>query len=166
MTRRLLASLAAFGSGLVFGAGLVLGGMTDPNKVLGFLDVTGDFNPTLLFVMAGAVSVHALAYRVVRKRQTPWLAPKFVLPTRRDIDWKLIVGSALFGLGWGLAGYCPGPALVSLGSGSSAWVFVLSMALGSYAAARFESWLARPALQAAVRSADSDLTHPPLQGGA
>lgn len=166
MIRRHLTTLAAFGSGLLFGVGLVLGGMTDPEKVLGFLDVAGDFDPTLLFVMAGAIAVHATAYRWIVRRTRPLLANRFQVPTRRDIDPKLLGGAALFGLGWGLAGYCPGPGLVSLsGFGASAWVFVLSMAIGSYLAAKLEGRRAPPELRAAAPTAEADLTNTTLQGG-
>ena len=128
MTKTRIVSLVA---GLVFGIGLVLSGMTRPDKVIGFLDVTGAWDPSLAFVMGGGVLVYAIAWQVVRRWRTPLVAPVFALPTRRDIDGRLVAGAALFGLGWGIGGYCPGPALVSLPSGQpSVIVFVVAMVLG------------------------------------
>ena len=103
-------------AGLLFGVGLALSGMTDPAVVLGFLDVAGAWNPALLFVMVGAVPVTFLGYRLAFGRGRPWLAGGFDLPKRRAVDRPLLLGAALFGAGWGLAGYCPGPALASLPS--------------------------------------------------
>jgi uncharacterized membrane protein YedE/YeeE len=137
-------SMAGVGlvSGLLFGAGLVMSGMTLPAKVRGFLDFSGGWDPTLAFVMGGAIAVHFTAYRLIRGRAAPVLAPSFQIPTRRDIDGKLLVGAALFGLGWGLGGYCPGPAMVSLTSGApSVLVFVAAMLGASWLASRAESWL-------------------------
>jgi uncharacterized membrane protein YedE/YeeE len=125
--------LVAFGSGLLFGIGLLLSGMTDPKNVLGFLDVLGDWNPRLVFVMLGAICVHAPIVAWVRRRGTPLLASDLLIPTRRDIDLALVSGSMLFGVGWGISGYCPGPVLVSLPSGRiGVLVFVGAMALGSW----------------------------------
>ncbi len=122
----------AVASGLLFGAGLGVGGMTKPHKVIGFLDFGGNWDPSLAFVMLGAISVHALAYRLVSGSAGPLFAAQFAIPTRRDIDGRLLVGAAVFGVGWGLAGFCPGPALVSLGSGSvGAIAFVLMFFVGS-----------------------------------
>lgn len=130
--------LAALVAGLVFGVGLVLGGMTQPAVVLGFLDVFGGWNPQLLFLMAAAVAVTALGYRLVLQGRQPLLANVFQVPTARHIDRRLLVGSAIFGIGWGLAGYCPGPALASLAGGApSLWLFVACMLLGWWLAARF-----------------------------
>src|SRR5690606_37556201 len=95
---------------------LGISGMTQPGRVVGFLDVFGDWDPTLAFVMAGAVAVHFITYRLIRKRKSPLWAPKWHLPTDRKLDSKLVLGAVLFGVGWGLAGYCPGPALTSLAS--------------------------------------------------
>jgi uncharacterized membrane protein YedE/YeeE len=106
--------LTFFVLGALFAAGLVISGMTQPSKVVGFLDVTGNWDPSLALVMLGAVAVHASTYRLVRRRKSPLLALSFQVPTRSDIDAKLILGSALFGVGWGIAGYCPGPAITSL----------------------------------------------------
>jgi len=113
-SRKLGQRVVAFSSGLLLGAGLLVSGMTDPQKVLGFLDVFGAFDPSLMFVMLGAIGVHMLAYRF-KERFTarPSFGDVYVLPVRRKIDAKLVVGALLFGLGWGLGGYCPGPAISS-----------------------------------------------------
>jgi len=125
---------ASFGSALLFGLGLGLSGMTLPSKVIGFLDVTGPWDPTLAFVMMGAIFVHAISFRLITKRTSPFLTTSFRLPTRNDIDSMLIIGALVFGLGWGLAGFCPGPAIVGLVSGIPAvFVFVASMLVGIYA---------------------------------
>lgn len=118
--------------GAIFGAGLLLGGMTDPAKVVGFLNLRGAWDPSLAFVMGGAIAVYApLLALVRRRRQTPWVDTTFHLPTRRDIDVGLVLGAAIFGVGWGLGGLCPGPGLVSAAAGhSSAIVFVLAMLVG------------------------------------
>ena len=117
--------------GLLFGLGLALSGMTQPQKVIGFLDFFGEWDPTLLFVMVGAILVHAVAYRFIKRRSSPILAEVFHLPPTKKVDWKLIAGSVLFGIGWGLAGYCPGPALTSLTTlRFDAIVFVAAMAIG------------------------------------
>ena len=125
-------------AGLLLGLGLSLGGMTQPAVVLGFLDLFGSWNPRLLFVMAGAVLTTAIGYRLVWRGMRPWFEASFKLPDTRKIDLRLIVGAALFGVGWGLAGYCPGPALASLGSGlASVWLLVATMALGWWLAAKW-----------------------------
>lgn len=127
--------------GLIFGVGLVISGMTRPDKVIGFLDVAGAWDPSLMFVMGGGVAVYAVAWQVVRRWKAPLVAPVFALPTRRDIDGRLVAGAALFGLGWGIGGYCPGPALVSVPSGQSAvLVFVAAMIGGMQL---FRVWDAR-----------------------
>ncbi|HTH60762.1 MAG TPA: YeeE/YedE family protein [Paraburkholderia sp.] len=110
-TARYFASLAA---GLVFGFGLALSGMTRPQKVLGFLDVAGQWDPSLMFVLGGAVVVATIAFRFVLRRAAPLFEPSFSLPTNRVIDAPLIGGALLFGIGWGIAGYCPGPAIAQL----------------------------------------------------
>lgn len=118
-------------SGALFGVGLLVSGMTQPAKVIGFLDVTGSWDPSLAFVMGGAVAVYAVLFRLVLRRSDPWFDVKFHLPTRSDIDVSLIVGSALFGIGWGLGGLCPGPALVAAAGGSMpALAFVGAMIVG------------------------------------
>ena len=126
--KRLLGSASA---GLLFGAGLVVSGMTDPSKVLAFLDPLGAWDPSLAFVMLGAIGVHALAHRVARRARKPLAAHEFHLPSTRSIDARLILGAATFGVGWGLAGYCPGPSVVAIGSGSAdAGVFVIAILAG------------------------------------
>ena len=118
-------------SGGLFGAGLLVAGMTQPERVAGFLDVGGRWDPTLAFVMMGGIGVHALALRLILRRESPLFGERFHLPTKKDLDGKLILGSAVFGLGWGLGGYCPGPGLVSaFGLSIPAIVFVLAMLVG------------------------------------
>lgn len=116
---------ASFLCGFVFALGLVLGGMTQPSKVVGFLDFTGAWDPSLAFVMGGALATHALLRPLVLRRGAPMLAPAFSLPSRVDIDGRLIAGAALFGVGWGLGGFCPGPAVASLGAASGAAMVVV-----------------------------------------
>jgi len=124
-------ALTSFVSGVVFALGLGIGGMTQPAKVIGFLDFAGDWDPSLAFVMIGAIAVHACLYRVIRNCPSPLFSPEFSLPTRTDIDLRLVGGAAIFGLGWGLAGFCPGPALTSLASGnSSPVIFSVAMIAG------------------------------------
>ncbi len=106
----------SFGCGLVFGLGLLLSGMTDPDRVRAFLDVTGAWDPTLAWVMGGAVATYAAAYRLASKRRAPLHAPGFSVPPRAPIDARLVVGAGIFGLGWGASGVCPGPSFVSLGA--------------------------------------------------
>ena len=117
--------------GLLFGIGLIVSGMTDPAKVIGFLDLAGDWDPSLAFVMGGAILVGFFAFRVARKRAQSFFGGAMRVPAAEDIDRRLVLGSIVFGAGWGLAGFCPGPALVSLGSGQdrAAW-FVLAMLAG------------------------------------
>lgn len=129
------AIVAALLSGLLFGAGLVVSQMVDPAKVLGFLDIAGiaggTWDPSLAFVMGGALAVTAPGYWFILRRKAPLAAPSFQVPTRRDIDAKLVLGAALFGIGWGLAGYCPGPAIASLVFGRlETAVFVVAMLAG------------------------------------
>lgn len=124
-------------AGLLFGAGLSLGGMTQPAVVLGFLDLAGAWNPRLLFVMAGAVATTALGYRLVWRARRPWFDDAFKLPAASRVDPRLVLGAALFGIGWGLAGYCPGPALASIGAGLAPVVLLVAMmVLGWWLAAR------------------------------
>lgn len=123
--------LVSLMAGLVFGLGLAIAEMTNPLKVLAFLDLAGDWDPSLAFVMGGAVTVTALAFRFILRRPVPLYGERFHLPTLTQIDRKLLVGAALFGIGWGLAGYCPGPALATVLSGNSeAWLFVPAMLVG------------------------------------
>jgi uncharacterized membrane protein YedE/YeeE len=145
VTRRAaLEALVGFAAGALFALGLALAGMNQPAKVIGFLDVSGDWDPSLALVMLGAIGVYFTAYRWARGRARPALARAFHLPARwsgalahrdqfskRTIDAKLVLGAALFGVGWGLGGYCPGPGLSSLGAGSAeAVVFVAAMTAG------------------------------------
>lgn len=124
-------NLVALLTGLLFGLGLVISGMTQPAKVVGFLNFFGDWDPSLAFVMGGAVVVNTIIFRLTKKRSRPLLGPKFHMPTKDEIDWRLIAGSALFGVGWGLAGYCPGPGITALVSMQApALVFVGAMAAG------------------------------------
>jgi len=119
---------AAFGAGLVFGFGLLLSGMTDPGKVIGFLDVAGHWDPSLALVMGGAVLIGLFAFALAKRRARTFFGAALHLPGAREIDLRLIGGSIVFGIGWGLAGFCPGPALVSLASGQEkAAVFVAAM---------------------------------------
>ena len=130
-SRPALASLLAFAAGLLFAAGLAISGMTQPAKVVGFLDVAGAWDPSLAFVMAGAIAVYFAADRLARRRRAPILAERFDLPAARRVDSGLLTGAALFGVGWGIAGFCPGPGLTSIGAGSlQAAVFVVAMAAG------------------------------------
>jgi uncharacterized membrane protein YedE/YeeE len=125
---RVVASLLA---GLVFGLGLIVSGMADPAKVLGFLDLAGAWDPSLALVMAGAIGVGLVAFAVAGRRTTSLLGAEMQLPTARHVDRRLLVGSLLFGIGWGLAGFCPGPGLVALGMGEvKAVVFVAAMLAG------------------------------------
>jgi uncharacterized protein len=124
-------ALASFICGLIFGAGLLISGMTQTEKVLGFLDIFGAWDATLVFVMAGAVAVATIGFALARRRGMPVFAAQSLWPTRRDIDAPLAVGASLFGIGWGLVGFCPGPALVNLaGLSLPVIVFVAAMAVG------------------------------------
>ena len=130
--------VTAFIAGALFAFGLAIGGMTDPAKVIAFLDVAGDWDPSLAFVMGGAILVYAPLYRLVTKRDAPLLDGVFHLPSRRDIDTRLLAGAAAFGIGWGLGGFCPGPAVVATMSfGTTALIFTASMLGGM---ALFTAW--------------------------
>ena len=123
--------ISEFVAGLIFGIGLILSGMTDPGKVIGFLDLFGAWDPSLALVMGGAILVGLFAFALAKKRTTTFLGDALQLPSSRDIDKRLLLGGLTFGVGWGLAGFCPGPALVSLGTGQpKAAVFVLAMLAG------------------------------------
>lgn len=123
-------------AGLIFGLGLVISGMADPAKVLNFLDITGNWDPSLAFVMGGAIAVTLPGFALLRRRSAPIYAEKFAWPTRNDVDGQLLSGAATFGVGWGLSGFCPGPALTALSLGATGTlVFVPFMLLGM--------WLAR-----------------------
>ncbi len=123
--------IVSFAVGLLFALGLGLGGMTRPELVKGFLDVFGEWRPELLGVMAGAISVYALVYRLALRRRIPVLDAQFHLPTKTLVDGRLVAGAIIFGLGWGWAGICPGPGIVALASGGPSFlVFVVAMLAG------------------------------------
>lgn len=125
---RVLVSLLC---GLIFGAGLIIAQMTNPAKVIGFLDISGQWDPSLAFVMAAAVAVFSIAYRLVLRRNTPVFEERFIVPEKTRLDKPLVIGSLIFGAGWGLAGFCPGPAIVSSGFGEPrVWAFVVAMLAG------------------------------------
>lgn len=125
-------NLVALGAGLLFGLGLAVSQMIDPQRVIGFLDLAGQWDPTLAFVMGGAVATTLITFRLVLKQPAPLFGSKFWVPTRNDIDRPLVMGAALFGIGWGLGGYCPGPAIASLGLGAANPVlFLVAMIAGS-----------------------------------
>lgn len=135
-----MSAVAAFAAGLLFGLGLLLSGMSDPGKVIGFLDLAGRWDPSLAFVMAGAIGVGFFAFAAAKRRAKAFLGGAMHLPQRRDIDPRLVGGALVFGIGWGLAGFCPGPALVSFGSGQEkAAVFVAAMLVGMLIEATFAS---------------------------
>jgi len=142
LTQRAIPQLAAaLASGLLFGLGLGFSQMIDRQRVLGFLDVAGAWDPTLLFVLGGAVTVTVLAFRWVLRQPHPLFAERFTLPTRNDIDGPLLAGAALFGLGWGLAGYCPGPGVAALVLGQGNPVLFLLGLLGGMAL--YQGWSRR-----------------------
>lgn len=129
--KKLLNTVTAFAAGLIFGIGLIFAGMTDPSKVIGFLDIAGNWDPSLAFVMGGAILVGLFAFRCAKRCATSVLGEEMRLPTNHTIDKPLVIGSLLFGAGWGLVGFCPGPALTSLGSGNGkAMIFVIAMVAG------------------------------------
>jgi hypothetical protein len=131
MSAKRKALVSAYALGLLFGGGFVLAGMTQPAKVVNFLDFFGHWDPSLAFVMGGALMVFGLLHRLVVRRRGPIYAAKFSLPTRRDFDAQLVIGAALFGIGWGLGGFCPGPALTSFGSMMpQAAIFTVAMFAG------------------------------------
>lgn len=131
-----MSHITAFLSGLLFAAGLAVAGMTQPSKVVGFLDVSGAWDPSLAFVMVGAIAVYAIAHRLSLSRSLPLCGVGFERPSATELDRRLLAGAALFGVGWGLSGFCPGPALASLATGSvQASVFVAGM-LGGIALMR------------------------------
>lgn len=117
-------------AGLIFGLGLIISGMTDPAKVIGFLDVTGQWNYSLAFVMLGAISVSFFAFRIAKSTSKTVLGQPILIPSNSEIDTRLVMGSICFGVGWGLAGYCPGPAIASIVTGIKPIIFVASMLLG------------------------------------
>ena len=130
-----LQRLTVLASGLIFGIGLTISGMVNPGKIINFLDLAGSFDATLIFVMGAAVIITTLGYYFVLKQKQPLFADRFHLPTVKHIDLRLIGGSALFGIGWGLSGFCPGPAISSLAFGHSESVIMLiAMGIGAYIA--------------------------------
>jgi len=153
----LKAHITSFLSGIVFALGLGISGMTRPVKVIGFLDFFGNWDASLAFVMIGAVGVYLFANRWRRKIAAPLFAAEFSVPTRSDVDARLVAGAAIFGAGWGLAGFCPGPAIVSLVSGAlPVAIFVTSMAGGIY----LHAWIAE------IRQRDRPAAAPVLSIGA
>lgn len=144
--RSVLGGLAA---GLLFGTGLAISGMINPAKVMAFLDIAGAWDPSLAFVMLGALLVAGPGYRLILRRPRPLFEDAFVLPARRELDSRLLAGAALFGIGWGLGGYCPGPALAALGFGKvQTLAFAAAMAAGMIAA----RYLPAPAAHSGVRA--------------
>ncbi len=128
--------------GVIFGVGISISGMANPAKVLNFFDFAGIWDPSLAFVMGGAVIVAFVGYRFVLKRPAPMMGARFILPTRRDLDLPLIGGSAVFGIGWGIAGFCPGGALPALGTGNtSVFIFVAALLAGIFASKMIQSAL-------------------------
>lgn len=131
MKKNYLQILSAFVVGVLLALGLSVSGMIQPQKVIGFLNIKGDWDPSLLFVMIGAIPVHILAYRFIKGKASPLFDIKWHVPTSKEITKPLIFGAVIFGLGWGLAGICPGPAFVSMASGSQMiFVFVVMMTIG------------------------------------
>jgi uncharacterized protein len=126
-------ALAALVVGFLFAVGLGISGMTQPQKVIGFLDLFGQWDPSLIFVMVGGITVHFLTYKLIRNRPSPLFSKQWLVPTKNEITPALIVGSLIFGIGWGLGGFCPGPAVTSLASFQlKPFVFVISMLAGMF----------------------------------
>lgn len=124
-------AVTGFAFGLLFGAGLVISGMSNPAKVIGFLDISGQWDPSLAFVMGGAVVVFGVLYRLALRRHRPVLAAAYSVPDAKQVDTPLVAGALVFGVGWGLGGFCPGPAIVSAGFGDPrVWLFVAAMIVG------------------------------------
>ena len=135
--------LSAFAAGALFAVGLTIGGMTQPSKVIGFLDVTGAWDPSLAFVMGGALLVYSVALGLITRRSAPVLGPRFQIPTRRDLTPRLVVGAGLFGVGWAIGGFCPGPALASLGAGvKNSLIFLPAMVGGMLLFKVWDRWMA------------------------
>lgn len=132
--------LIVFLAGLLFSSGLIVSGMINPQKVIGFLDLFGSWDPSLAFVMAGAVAVNFFGFRLVTRKPNPLYSEKFDIPSRADLDLELIAGASLFGVGWGLVGLCPGPAVAALSaSPSKAAIFVVAMLIGMTLARSFKA---------------------------
>jgi len=133
--------ISEFAIGLLFGWGLLISGMTDPGKVIGFLDLAGTWDPSLAFVMGGGILVGLIGFTVAKKRTRSILGSAMHLPTSRDIDRRLVLGSLTFGAGWGLAGFCPGPGIVAMGAGESmAALFVVAMIAGMLVFEVLDRW--------------------------
>jgi uncharacterized membrane protein YedE/YeeE len=155
-------ALAAFTAGLIFATGLVRSGMTHPGKVTAFLDLAGNWDPSLAFVMMGAIAVHAVFYRLIRQRSTPLFATTFSVPTHSDLDARLLGGAALFGIGWGLGGFCPGPAVTSLASGQLSVILVVaSMLAGMLLYKLVDTRWTQPSLTPVPSGHPEDITPPP-----
>jgi hypothetical protein len=138
--------IAIFLIGLLFGTGIVVAGMANPAKVLNFFDVAGAWDPSLICVMGGALAVSFAGYRLVLSRPAPMFEARFALPTNQRIDARLLGGSALFGVGWGITGFCPGGALPAIGTlDPDVWIFVLSLVVGMVVARVLGTWLSGPA---------------------
>jgi uncharacterized membrane protein YedE/YeeE len=141
-------NFVSFMVGLIFALGLGISGMMMPAKVIGFLDITGAWDLSLALVMVGAIGVHAVLYRLIRHRMSPILGGKFQIPTRKDLDWRLLTGAALFGVGWGVGGFCPGPALASAAGGAPiVLAFVASMIGGMWLFNVWSAWATARAAQ-------------------
>lgn len=124
-------NIIAINLGMIFATGLAISGMTQPQKIINFLDITGNWNPALLLVMLGAIGVYMPAYNfLIKKKETPLLEEKFSIPAHGKLDKKLIFGASIFGIGWGISGLCPGPALTSLLANNQAWIYILSLITG------------------------------------
>jgi hypothetical protein len=150
--------IVAFLAGVLFAVGLAVSGMTQPAKVIGFLDITGAWDPSLAFVMIGAIGVHFVARRLILRRSAPLGAPAFDEPKLKKIDAPLVVGAVIFGIGWGISGYCPGPAIVTLGTGSLASIVFFAAMAGGMWVHRF----ARPKVRSMVATGVSALQREPL----
>lgn len=138
--------VVAFLGGALFSVGLAVAGMTQPAKVINFLDVTGHWDGSLAFVMGGALVVYGVALKLIQRREGPIFGGRFLIPTRRDLPPRLFVGAALFGIGWGLAGFCPGPAITAAGSGmTNALIFLPAMAVGMLLFHAWDAWQAASA---------------------
>lgn len=130
-------ALSSLIAGILFALGLGLSGMMNPQKVRGFLDITGEWDPALAFVMVGAIAIYAVAFRFIIKREKPLCYSSFSLPTKKELEWPLLIGSGVFGVGWGFAGICPGPALASISTlRLDLLIFVVMMILGLWLGAK------------------------------
>jgi uncharacterized protein len=150
--------VAAFFSGALFAVGLAVGGMTQPAKIVGFLDLFGHWDASLAFVMGGAILAYMPLHHIIVRRRTPMFATRFLLPNRQDLDWRLLGGSAVFGVGWGLGGFCPGPGLTAVGSlMPQALVFSVAMVAGFVLHRLLDEALSRRSRSRAGTGASSDV---------